>query len=138
MGKIKVFLDTDVIVSALLSSKGASFKILNNSTIVRIITTVIKEEVLEVASRLNLPAPNQTIEKLQVMNITLDKARIVQQYFPYVLDHEDSHVIAGAKKAKVRFLLTHNLKHYKTDKIKKDFDILIMKPGTFLQFLRNN
>lgn len=138
MGKIKVFIDSDVIVSALLSSKGASFNILNNTNIVRIITTVIKEEVLEVASRLNLPAPNQTVEKLQVMNITLDKARIVQQYFPYVLDQEDSHVIAGAKKAKVRFLLTHNLKHYKTDKINKDFDILIMKPGTFLQFLRNN
>lgn len=138
MGKIKVFLDSDVIVSALLSSKGASFEILNNTKIVKIITHVIKNEVLEVTKRLNLPIPNRELEQFEIVNISLDKTRIVEKYFPYVLDQEDSHVIAGAEKEKVRFLLTHNLKHYQTDKIKKDFDILTMKPGTFLQYLRNN
>ncbi len=139
MGQIKVFLDSDVIVSAFLSSKGASFEIVKNSNIAKVISESIKIEVEDVSKRLNFSAADKGIvEGIEVVTLKLEKARIVEKYFPYVLDEEDSHVVAGAEKAKVRFLLTHNTRHFQTEKIKRDFGILTMKPGIFLQFLRSN
>ena len=139
MGQIKVFLDSDVIVSALLSQTGASFEILTTSKIKKVISETIQAEVAEVIKRLQIPLSHKNIFKgIEVISLKLDRARLVEIYLPYVLDQEDSHVVAGAYKAKVRFLLTHNIKHYQPEKIKNDFQILTMKLGNFLQYLRGN
>ncbi len=139
MDQVKVFLDSDVIISAFLSPKGASFEILTNSKIKKTISQTIKEEVDEVVKRLDIARTQKNIvHGLEVINLKLDKARLVETYLPYVLDPEDSHVAAGAHKAKVRFLLTHNLKHYYLEKIKNGLEIIVMKPGNFLQYLRSN
>ncbi len=139
MGQIKVFLDSDVVVSALLSQTGASYEILKNKEIRKITSETIKVEVGEVAKRLNISLSNKRIfGKMEVINLKLNKARLVKNYLPYVLDEEDSHVVAGATKANSRFLLTHNIKHYHIEKIKRDLEIITMKPGTFLQYLRSS
>lgn len=139
MDKIKVFLDSDVIISALLSQKGASFEILQNSQVTKFISEAIKLEVTAVAKRLNLQSFSQNIfTDMRMIKINLDKERLVEAYFPFVIDVEDSHVIAKADKAQVNFLLTHNTKHYLTEKIKMSFQIITMKPGLFLQYLRSN
>lgn len=138
MGQIKVFLDSDVVISALLSQKGASFEILKNSQFKKIITEAIKVEVGEVAKRLNIfLSPKDVFQGIEVISLQLDRARLVETFLPYVLDEEDSHVVAGAQKAKVNFLLTHNVKHYHKEKIKDDFKIVTMKPGYFLQYVRS-
>ena len=137
MGKIKVFLDSDVVVSALLSQTGASYDILKNPQIGKTISETIRTEVIEVAKRLNISFTDEKVFKeMEVISLKIDKTRLVKNYLPYVLDEEDSHVVAGASKAKVRFLLTHNIKHYHTEKIKRDLGIITIKPGMFLQYLR--
>ncbi|MBI2009569.1 MAG: PIN domain-containing protein [Candidatus Chisholmbacteria bacterium] len=138
MGQVKVFLDSDVLVSALLSKTGASFKILQNSKITKIISKTIKKEIIDVATRSNINLPSKDIfQSLKIITLKLEKPRLSQRYFPYVLDQEDSHVLAGAHKTKVKFLLTHNLKHYQVAKIRNDFGVSVMKPGLFLQYLRS-
>src|SRR3989344_7569203 len=100
MGQIKVFLDSDVIVSALLSQTGASFEILTTSKIKKVISETIQAEVAEVIKRLQIPISHKNIFKgIEVISLKLDRARLVEIYLPYVLDQEDSHVVAGAYKA---------------------------------------
>ena len=138
MGKVKVFLDSDVIISSLLSKTGASFEILKNAKVKKVISKTIKEEVLSVAKRLSIDLAGERIYKnIKIVPIKLKKARLAEEYLSYVLDQEDSHVVAGANIAKANFLLTHNLKHYQVTKIKNDFEIIVMKPGNFLQYLRS-
>lgn len=139
MDKIKVFLDSDVLISALLSQTGASYEILKNPQINRVVSETIRSEVREVTKRLNISFYNERIlEKLEIITLKLDKTRLVTNYLRYVLDEEDSHVVAGAVKGNARFLITHNIKHYHTEKIKRDLAIIIMKPGVFLQYLRSS
>lgn len=138
MDKVKVFLDSDVIVSALLSQKGASFEILKNSNISKTITKTIKAEVSEVVKRLHISYSSENIFKnIEIFSVKLDKPRLAKIYLPYVLDEEDSHVVAGASKTKTRFLLTHNVKHYHIELIKRDLQIITVQPGIFLQYLRS-
>jgi len=138
MGEIKIFLDSDVIVSALLSEAGASFAILGNLRISKVVTNTIRAEVFEVARRLGIDLSQKDIfHDLEIIALKLDKARLVETYIQYVLDKEDSHVVAGAHKSKVNFLLTHNLKHYRVDEIKTRLGIIVMRPGSFLQYLRS-
>lgn len=107
MGKIKVFLDSDVLISALLSQTGASFEIIKNPKITKVISKTVEEEICEVASRLNISSPvNTLLKETEVVTLKLEKTRLSKLYVPYVLDMEDSHVVAGAQKAKVAFLLT--------------------------------
>ena len=138
MGKVKVFLDSDVIISSLLSKTGASFEILKNARVKKVISTTIKEEVRVAAKRLNIDLSKKNLfQDLKTISLKLKKARLAEEYLLYVLDQEDSHVVAGAYIAKANFLLTHNLKHYQVAKIKNDFGIIVMKPGNFLQYLRS-
>lgn len=139
MGKIQVFLDTDVIISALLSQTGASVIVIKNPKIIKIVSKTVQKEVNEVAKRLNID--NQKIEgiikNIRVNSLNLTKNEILAEYKKFVSDKKDSHVVAGAKRLKLRFLLTHNLKHYQVDKIKAQLGIIVLKPGNFLQYLRS-
>lgn len=138
MGQIKVFLDSNVIISALLSKSGASYQIINNPRIRKVISETIKEEVMEVSARLRIGIDEEDIlDEIKIIRIFSDKSPIVVKYQPYVLDVEDSHVVAGTVKAETRFLLTHNLIHFRIEKIRNDFGIIVMKPGIFLQYLRS-
>lgn len=139
MGKVRIFLDTDVIISSLLSSKGASFQLLERKDIINIISDWIMEETTYTAEKLSIPSSKVLTIKntTELINLT-NKKEIVNRFSKYVQDDKDSHVVAGAVISKSRFLITYNLKHYNTLKIKNDFDIIVLTPGLFLQHLRSN
>lgn len=75
--------------------------------------------------------------RLKLINIKKELKTIKQQYREYVTDINDAHIVAGAHVAKVGFLITYNLKHFRIEKIKNDFAILVMTPALFLQYLRS-
>ena len=139
MGKIQVFLDTDVVISALLSKTGASYELIRNPLVSKIISKTVKKEIEEVTKRLNID--NQKVERvLKKINTTssnLTKKEVSEEYKKFVLDEKNSHVVAGANKTKSKFLLARNLKHYRVDKINNEFGIIVLKPGIFLQYLRS-
>ncbi len=139
MAEIQVFLDTDIIISALLSSKGASYILINATKVKKIISNTIIEEVIEVASRENISKvkTNIILAKVKMSSLYLSKEKLLKKYSKYVFDEEDSHVVAGAHISKSEFLLTHNMRHYGVAKIRNDLGIKVMKPGEFLQYLRS-
>lgn len=133
MRPIKVFLDSDVVISSLLSSAGAAYLLVNKKSVVKYISNLSVKEINIVAKKLGIesPAVDKLINHLKVIRLKKDSGK------NYVTDANDSHIIAGAIAAKVRFLLSYNLKHFKIEKIKRDYNILVYRPARFLQYLRS-
>lgn len=120
---MRVFIDSDVVISSLLSSKGAAFRLLHGTDIIPFISTASLKELHVVCKRLHMAS--DALETL------------IQKKFT-VLDPNDSHVVTGAISAKAAYLISYNLKHFRIENIKNDLKILCMTPALFLQYLRSN
>lgn len=135
MAKIRVFLDTDVIISSLLSEKGASFEVLKNRKINKTASLQIQKELKEVSVRLGIK--KKLPKGIEIVKLGIIKRTLLETYNNFVYDPEDTHVVSGADISKSKFLLTHNIRHYKIGKIRISLGIIVMTPGNFLQYLRS-
>lgn len=138
---LKLFLDSDVIISSFLSSSGAAYLLIHDvGELDLYISNLSLKELSIVVDRLEIDKNllNQVIAK-RIQETTLKNSNKVirAKYSDYVLDINDAHIVAGAKESQVRFLITYNLRHYKSDKIKEDFGIIVLTPAQFLQYLRS-
>ncbi len=136
---INAFLDSDVIISSLISIFGASYQLINNKNINCFISNISYKELLFVVKKLNLD--NKKLKavvkkRLKVVKLLHNK-QIKLKYKNCVKDLNDAHIVAGAVESKVNFLITFNLKDFEINRIKEKYNIKIMTPGTFLQFLRS-
>lgn len=140
MKKAKVFVDSDVVISSLISTKGAAYLILNEQESDFIISNFSRVELERVVNELNLSRNKlrSLIKKrLKIIKLETDLEKIKKDFQNYITDVDDAHIVAGATKAKVRFLLTYNLKHFQRQKIKEDFGIIVLTPAQYLQYLRS-
>lgn len=139
MEKIQIFIDTDVAISSLLSTSGASFQLLQNKHISPIISKGVVHEIKYVSSRLNVDKKLTTniIDNISVIPKSFIGYRLLTTYTKYTTDEKDAHIIAAADISKSKFLITYNTKHFLTNKIKSDLNIIVLKPGSFLQYLRS-
>lgn len=135
-----MYVDSDVVISSLFSGTGAAYYLLNKSSITPVISSLSVQELKNVISRLNIDQ-NRLLEltkkHLKLVELKQRIASLKTKYSPYVFDVNDGHIVAGAQKEKVSFLLTYNLKHYKIAKIKDDLNIQVITPALFLQYLRS-
>lgn len=134
---INIVLDTDVIVSASLSEKGASYSLIADADrqIVHKFTSSEQiKEYREVIRRLNKKSIIHFPKEFE--RIDLDKTS-VSEASDYTHDPNDAHIIALAASSKSKFLVTYNLKDYKKEGLRRDFDLICMTPGIFLQYLRS-
>lgn len=138
---LKVFVDSDVIISSLISSTGAAHFLLHQTTDLELfISSVSKRELDEVVARLSLENKKLTelIDKrITKINLKEEISEIKSKYEDYVLDINDAHIVAGAKASSAQFLVSYNTKHFKADKLKEDFKIILITPATILQYLRS-
>lgn len=137
---VNVFVDSDVVVSSLLSQKGAARLLINKKSLVRYISNISYRELTIVAKKLSIG--ENALKKLIKNNFTIIQLKekistVKQKYADYTTDPNDTHIVYGAVTAKTRFLISYNIKHFKVDKIKQDFDIILYQPAIFLQYLRN-
>ncbi len=75
--------------------------------------------------------------RLTVVEISQSYHAVQKQFADYALDPHDAHIVAGAKQARATFLVSYNIRHFQADKLKQDFRLILMTPGTFLQYLRS-
>lgn len=137
---IHVFLDSDVIISSLFSNIGASYQLINNKDALCFISNISLKELLLVVKRLNLDNKKfdgMVKENLKTTDLSVDVYQIKTNYKKYVKDINDAHIVAGAVKSKVNFLITYNIRDFEVNKIKEKYNIKILTPGSFLQYLRN-
>jgi putative PIN family toxin of toxin-antitoxin system len=137
---MRVFFDASVIIAALLSPTGGSsllLRFIKTRTIVGITSQTVIDEVLEQESKLNktkgeianfIGGSSLVIREL----ITLDEIR------PYenLIDKEDAHLIAGAKRTKCTYLVSLDKRHVLREDVRARFQPLkIMNPKDLLQEL---
>ncbi len=141
MENVKAFIDSDVIISSLISKTGAGHLLLNNPPLEfdAWISNHSTRECKKVCKRLNLKKEDlKSIVGNNIATITLNSMdKLKSKYGPYASDPNDVHIIAGAVEAKTQFLVTYNQKDYLERKIKNDFGIIVLTPGMLLQFLRS-
>jgi predicted nucleic acid-binding protein len=137
---IRVFVDSDVIISSLISESGAAYSLLNNTKSVELyIPNFSSLELERVVKRLNIKSETLNVAivtRLNTVKIDLPYVKIQQQFSDYVRDPHDAHIVAGAREARANYLVSYNVRHFVPEKIREDFQIILLTPGLFLQYLR--
>ena len=138
---LKVFVDSDVIISSLISSIGAAFLLLNQTDGLELyISNISLKELGIVVERLGLSEKelNNLIKKhFSIVQLKDSITTIKSKFTEYVLDIDDAHIVAGAQEANAQFLISYNTKHFKADKLKEKFNIILTTPANLLQYLRS-
>lgn len=137
---MNIFIDSDVVISSLLSDKGASFQLLYKKNLYLYISSLSYAELNIVIQRFDISTARlDALIKKQLKTIELDipKENVHKDYDRYVADYNDAHIVAGAHRSNARFLISYNLKHFNRELIQNDFDCIIMTPGSYLQYLRS-
>jgi predicted nucleic acid-binding protein len=137
--KLKIFVDSDVVISSLISSSGAAHLLLNQENLQLTISNLSLKEIKEVAKRLNIAGErvDQLITKLKIVKMSQSLPQIKKEYTNFVYDQDDAHIIAAAVLSKAKYLISYNQKDFNSNQIKMHFDIILMTPGQFLQYLRS-
>lgn len=156
---VKIFVDSDVVISSLLSSTGAAYLLLsdknsklrflerregslvNSSPNLKIFVSYLsKEELEKVIQKLEINKSGLDIlleKKLKSIELGKTPTQLKEDFQHYVFDPNDAHIVAGAVVIKAQFLVSYNIKHLKTEKIKQDFGIIVTTPANLLQYLRS-
>ncbi len=137
---LKVFVDSDVLISSLISQKGAAYLLLYQTNLKLFISNFSQKETEGVINKLNLPKDKfrDLIKKrLQVVKLSETTKEFKDKYKNYTSDQNDTHIVAGSVLANANFLITYNIRDFKVDIIKSDFRIICLTPAQFLQYLRS-
>lgn len=137
---IKVFIDSDVFISSVISQTGAANLLINKTNVKLFVSNISIDEIRKVSLRLRLknsPVKNLLEKRFSKIIIQESLPRIKLKYKKYVKDADDAHIVAGAEKGNVRFLISYNIRDFYVEKIKNDFGVLVMPPALFLQYLRS-
>lgn len=136
----KVFVDSDVVLSSLISSKGAANFLLNEVDLELAISNVSLFEIERGIVKLSLDK-NQlkslVKNRLKFIELKESTKKIKEDFKNYIFDEDDAHVVAGAQRAKAKVILSYNLKHFNKQKISEDFGITVLTPSQYLQYLRS-
>ena len=120
----KVFVDSDVVISSLLSQKGAAASLINGTNLKRFISNKSEEEIERVALDLNIDKKEvQKVVDKRFSKVALKDSleEIKEKYSDYVKDPNDAHIVAGAHTSKAKFIISYNQKDFNPNKIKEDF-----------------
>jgi len=137
---VNVFLDSDVVISSLISNLGVTYQLINNKKIDCFISNISYQELLLVVKKLKIDDEKLKAivkERFKIIKLSQSLRQIKSSYKNCVKDPNDTHIVAGAVESSVNFLVSYNIRYFEINKIKEKYNIRIMTPGTFLQFLRS-
>lgn len=139
MKALDVFVDTDVVISSLISKTGGAHLLLTNTPDVNFwISNFSEKEIIGTINKLGLSQIDWKNIKnnFKYAKLSQNIQSIRSKYLYFTLDKNDAQIVAGAVISQARYLLTYNLKHYQIEKI-KELNIIVLTPGQFLQYLRS-
>ncbi|MEX0616533.1 MAG: PIN domain-containing protein [Candidatus Woykebacteria bacterium] len=137
---MKVFVDSDVVISSLLSQSGAAYILTNAKNLQLFISNIAYQELKIVTERLGIEKQkldDLLRERFKTVELEENLSVIKGKYGNLVLDQNDAHILAGAKAESARFLVSYSTKHFKAEEIKRVFNIISLKPAFMLQYLRS-
>ncbi len=137
---IRVFVDSDVILSSLLSKTGAAHLLMQERQLKRFVSDPSRNECLRVAAELGIPKKDVQVlirTRCTVVRLEEQKKGIVTRMGKYTLDPHDAHIVAGAAAARATFLVTYNTRHFRSEQIRDALGIIVLTPALLLQYLRS-
>lgn len=133
---MRVVLDTNILVSALRSNKGASHAVISHlpSNQFQIALSIpLYVEYQEVLTRPEHMSGGSTVEEihafLRYICSIAHKQRIFFLWRPWLLDPQDDMVLETAVASQSRYIVTHNLRDFR--RVEKHFGITPVNPGKF-------
>lgn len=135
-----IFVDSDVIISSLLSQTGAAHLLLYQTNLKLFISNLSYKELAIVTDELNISKDRfRSLVKNRLQNVKLNETskELKTKYKQYTNDPNDTHIVAGSVKSEANFLISYNIRDFKVDRIKTDLGIICLTPGEFLQYLRS-
>ena len=140
---MRVFIDSSVIIAALLSPTGASTVILLFCEM-QMITGYISQDVareIKIVLERKFPEKKKQFEKLLwETNLKLIHAKNKKLFFKakkWIKDPHDVHILVAAKEAKVDYLITLDIRDFiKDTAVSEKSGLKICTPGDFLHILR--
>ena len=138
MRKIRVFLDSSVIIAGLASASGGSHKVLALAEL-GIITPCISADVeSEVLRNVTKKLPKAVVHFERLMQelpfIVIETSKQEIEGAELIINKHDALIMAAAISAKVNWLLSLD-KHFLTLKERGVLDFTVATPGEFLQQL---
>lgn len=133
---MNIIFDTDVVISASLSSRGAAYYLLHQNFALFTSTKQLRE-IQRVATELSekftidfkvIRLFEKTAKKISLKNEAL--------FLKFVNDLNDAFILAEAAAAHAQFLITYNITDYHSIDIFQHFGIKILTPAFFVQLLR--
>ncbi len=138
---IRVVLDTNVLVSALRSSKGASFQLfsqLGSDRFQHVYSNPLVHEYEDVLLRPQM-VPHLEPEKLQeILDFVCQTGEFRPIYFlvrPHLPDPKDEHLLELATNAQCSHIVTYNLKDFRGA---EQYGIEAIQPQSFLDLLERS
>lgn len=135
--KIKVFVDSDVIISSLISTRGAAHLLLHDRlNLTLTVADTQLPELKQVTKRLKLNPGrlNNLIDKK--VKIIKPKKSDFTDAENLTTDPNDRHIAVGIVASKPKFFVSYNLRHFRIEKIKTDLKVICLTPAQLLQYLR--
>lgn len=138
MGKIKAVVDTNVIVSALRSTRGASHKLLKllaNGAYTPCVSVPLFIEYESVLKRKGLVDHLSNAEVDDFLNYFLSQSSLRQIYFlwrPYLKDPKDDLVLEVAVESECPYIITFNARDFHG--VNK-FGVQVVTPQEFLKMI---
>lgn len=142
----KLFIDSSIIIAAILSSSGGSFRLIRES-LFKNYTLLISDYVLEECIRI---FKTKFPEKTYILPIVLENFRFKITKDPSekeveklisIIDFKDAPILAAAIKYKTDYLITLDKKHFLNEKVRNfagENNVLVFTPKEFISFLRTN
>jgi putative PIN family toxin of toxin-antitoxin system len=137
---MRVVFDTNVLVAAIRSNKGASYQLLSmlpERTFELAISNALYFEYLDVLLRSeNRPSAMTELEMIDAID-EITRYAVYQDVFfrwrPWLNDENDDMVLELAIASQCDFIVTFNLKDFRNVEL---FGIVAISPSDFLEFLR--
>ena len=140
--KIKVFIDTNVLIAGVNSVTGASATLLDLCE-AGVLQMVVSRQVLIEADR-NFTAKfpqwvgrfRQFMHNLAPLMVEDPTPESIKKAAA-IVDRKDAPILAAAKESGVDFLITLDKKHFLSPRAKKGAGLPVVTPAEFLQYFEN-
>ena len=136
--KIKVFIDTSVLIAGVASLTGASAAVLDLCEAESIQMVISRQVLVEADRNFSAKLPGlvnqfrQFIRNLAPLMVEDPPAAAVERSAS-LIDRKDAAILAAAIESKVEFLITLDKKHFLKQKVLRNIPIQICTPSDFLR-----
>ena len=136
--KIKVFIDTRVLIAGVASLTGASAAVLDLCEAESIQMVISRQVLVEADRNFSAKLPGlvnefrQFIRNLVPLMVEDPPAAAVERAAS-LIDRKDAAILAAAIESKVEFLITLDKKHFLKQKVLRNIPIQICTPSDFLR-----